>query len=313
MRTLMKRRRTVAILIASALLLTATGCASQSSGSHQLRMINLSILASGDEHDEIGASDNGEWWVIGRYPSNRVILLDIRKGTFTTIAGLRRVSGAPYEVTNSGKVEMVRGGAEYPDLALDRTDSGERLSVTGSTVLLTSARGTKTTVATGYPRSTDPELSTSFSAGTISGDGEIVTVPTTRPYARADRNHSVDIYQFDLRTGRVTWVSRGNRPGGEGVAASSSGRFVVYDGQLAGSKDAQTAGERSVALRWDRASGKTTPISLTDGGDPGRLGVTGQFSVADDGAVAFVSNDCNLTNAPPPSGELACLYVSAPA
>jgi hypothetical protein len=275
----------------------------------RLRLLNLAVISGGDEHDEIGASDNGRWWVIGRYETDRVVLANIRTGQIRTVAGLKRESGNPYEVTNGGHVEADPHRASYPTLALDRTDGGQRLYAVKTSIFLSSASGTARNVATGFPR-LGPELSGSFSEGTISESGHVVTLLTTHSYDAADRNHSVDVYQFDLRSGAKKWVSRANSAGGGGVAASANGRFVVFAGTPA---SGTAKGAHGVALRWDRKSDKTVAISLKDNGRAGRHGVTGDLSVTDDGRVAFVSYDCNLTAAAPPRGASSCLYVSAPA
>ncbi|MCW2786733.1 MAG: hypothetical protein JWP74_3250 [Marmoricola sp.] len=280
--------------------------------SARLRLVNLPIISGGDEHDEIGASDNGRWWVIGRYATNRVVLVNIVTGTVRSEASLKRVSGDAYDVTDSGHVEADPHRASYPDVALDRTDGRERLYVKKTTILLSSASDAVRTVASGFPR-LGPELAGSFSDGAISESGHVVTLMTTHGYDSADRNHAVDVYQFDLRSGRKTWVSRAGSASGGGVAASANGRFVVFDGTPAAGTAPGTGGAREVALLWDRKDHRTVAVSLKDNGRPGRHGVTGQFSVTDDGRVAFVSNDCNLTAAAPPRGAQDCLYISAPA
>jgi hypothetical protein len=293
------KRGWAAALAVGVILLGASGCASAHPETQRLRLIDLPIVSGGDEHDEIGVSDNGEWWVIGRYPSNRVVLVNIRTGKVSDVAG-RRQSGAPYAVTDDAKVEAPGTAVSYPNLDLDRTDAGDQLSVVGSSVLLTIDGGKSRKIATGYPRSADPELATPFSAGMISGD-DTITIPTTLAYDNSDRNHAVDIYQLNVRSGGAVWVSRAHPPDGVSAAASASGRFVVY------------VGKRGEALRWDRNTGRTAVVSLADNGNPGRQGVSGEFSVTDTGVVAFVSNDCTLTSAPPPSGAQSCLYVSTPA
>ena len=82
------RRRWLAALAVVAVLLGASGCSLGHPDSSRLRLIDLPITSGGDEHDEIGASDNGEWWVIGRYPSNSVVLVDIRTGKASTVPQL---------------------------------------------------------------------------------------------------------------------------------------------------------------------------------------------------------------------------------
>lgn len=187
-----------------------TGCSGPRGGagatdSSRLRLVNLPIISGGDEHDEIGASDNGRWWVISRYATDRVVLVNVRTGVVRPVAGLKRESGGPYEVTDSGHVEADPRRASYPDVPLDRTDAGERLYVEKTSILLSSASGAVRRVATGFPR-LGPELAGSFSAGAgaISESGHVVTVMTTHGYDSADRNHAVDVYQFDLRTGTKT-------------------------------------------------------------------------------------------------------------
>ena len=306
------RAAVVVALIGAAL----AGCSgprgADASESPRLKLVNLPIISGGDEHDEIGASDNGRWWVISRYATDRVVLVDIRTGKVRPEPGLTHESGNPYEVTDSGHVEADPHRASYPDVPLDRTDAGERLYAVKTSIFLSSASGAVHRVATGFPR-LGPELAGSFSDGTISESGHVVTLKTTRGYDRADRNQSVDVYQLDLRSGTKTWVSRGYAAKGGGVTASANGRFVVFDGTPA-SGAAQGGGRRHpVVLRWDRTSAKTVAVSLTDKGQPGRRGVTGQFSVTDDGRVSFVSYDCNLTAAARPRGAQNCLYISAPA
>ena len=304
-------RVAVVIALVGAALTACSGSRGGGDGtqSSRLRLVNLAIISGGDEHDEIGASDNGQWWVISRYATDRVVLVNVRTGAVRTVAGLKRESGAAYEVTDRGHVQADPHRASYPDVPLDRTDDGERLYVVKTSILLSSRSGAVRTVATGFPR-LEPELSGSFSGGAISESGHVVTLRTTHAYDPADRNHSVDVYQFDLRSGRKTWVTRGESAVGGGVAASANGRFVVFDGTTSAGA---AKGAHGVALRWDRESGKTAAISLRTTGRPGHHGVTGDFSVTDDGRVAFVSYDCNLTAAVPRHGASSCLYISAPA
>jgi hypothetical protein len=301
----------VVVALIGAGLIACSGPRDGSDGtqSSRLRLVNLPIISGGDEHDEIGASDNGQWWVISRYATDRVVLVNVRTGAVRRVAGLKRESGNPYEVTDGGHVEADPHRAPYPDVALDRTDDGQRLYAVKTAIFLSSASGAVRRVATGFPR-LEPELAGSFSGGAISESGHVLTLRTTHGYDPADRNHTVDVYQLDLRSGTRTWVTRGDSGVGGGVAASADGRFVVFVGTPA----AGTAkGARGVALRWDRTTGKTVAISLGTTGRPGRHGVTGDFSVTDDGRVAFVSYDCNLTAATPPRGASSCLYISAPA
>ena len=303
----------VRVAVVVALFAALTGCSGRGGGgetqSSRLRLVNLAIISGGDEHDEIGASDNGRWWVISRYETGRVVLVNVRTAAVRAVAGLKRESGVAYEVTDSGHVEADPHRASYPDVPLDRTDDGERLYVVKTSIFLSSASGAVRKVATGFPR-LEPELAGSSSGGAISEAGHVVTLRTTHPYDPADRNNSVDVYQFDLRSGTKTWVTRGESAVGGGVAASVNGRFVVFDGAPAAGA---AKGAHGVALRWDRESGKTVAISLRTTGRPGHHGVTGDFSVTDDGRVAFVSYDCNLTAAAPPRGASSCLYISAAA
>lgn len=303
-------RAAVVVALIGAVLGGCSGSDDDADDSTRLRLVNLPIISGGDEHDEIGASDNGRWWVIARYETDRVVRVDTRTGTVRPMPGLRHESGNPYEVTDSGRVEADASRASYPDVPLDRTDAGARLYAVTSSVFLSSAGGAGRKVAEGFPQR-GPELAGPSSDGTISESGHVVTVRTTHGYDPADRNHAVDVYQLDLRSGRRTWVSRTYAPGGGGVTASANGRFVVFDGTLrAGTAD---GGRAPVALRWDRRTDTTVVMSLTDKGRPGRRGVTGQFSVTNGGRVAFVSYDCNLTAAKPPRGAASCLYLSVPA
>jgi hypothetical protein len=240
------------------------------------------------------------------------VLVDIRTGKVRPEPGLTHESGNPYEVTDSGHVEADPHRASYPDVPLDRTDAGDRLYVVKTSIFLSSPSGTVRQVATGFPR-LGPELAGSFSDGAISESGHIVTLKTTRGYVPADRNHSVDVYQFDLRSGTKTWVSGAHAAKGGGVTASANGRFVVFDGAPAAGAAKGGDDRHPVVLRWDRKSDKTVAVSLTDNGRAGRRGVTGQFSVTDDGRVSFVSYDCDLTAAAPPRGAQNCVYISAPA
>lgn len=272
------------------------------------------MLSGGDEHDEIGASDNGRWWVIARYPSNRVVRVNVSTGTVDKVPGLRRHTGAAYTIDDAGHVGRPGVAPARTDLLVDRTEQGHQLSARGHTVYLSERPGIRgRPVAGGYPR-TEVEQEPSFSNGSLSESGEIVTLPTVRSYDPDDRNHGVDVYQFDLGTGLVTWVSRRSVFGGNGVAASPSGRYVVFDGALHhdGVPGATTGTTGDTPLRWDRRSGRTTYVP------PGRTtgpthGVTSEFSVADDGSTAFVANDCDLTAQKPPPGALTCLYISTPA
>jgi hypothetical protein len=308
---------TSAVVVVALIGAALAGCSGPRGGadaseSSRLRLVNLPVISGGDEHDEIGASDNGRWWVISRYATDRVVLVDIRTGKVRPAPGFTHESGNPYEVTDSGHVEADPHRASYPDVPLDRTDAGERLLVVKTSIFLSSASGEVRKVATGFPR-LGPELAGLFSDGTISEAGHVVTLKTTHGYDPADRNHSVDVYQFDLRSGTKTWVSRTYAARGGGVTASANGRYVVFDGTPAAGTAKGGDGRHPVVLRWDRKSDKTVAVSLTDKAQPGRRGVTGQFSVTDDGRVSFVSYDCNLTAAAPPRGAQNCLYVSAPA
>ena len=136
------RAAVVVSLIGAAL----AGCSGPRGGadaseSSRLKLVNLPISSGGDEHDEIGASDNGLWWVISRYATDRVVLVDIRTGKVRPEPGFTHESGNPYEVTDNGHVEADPHRASYPDAPLDRTDAGERLYAVKSSIFLSSAGG----------------------------------------------------------------------------------------------------------------------------------------------------------------------------
>ncbi|WP_368497809.1 cell wall-binding repeat-containing protein [Herbiconiux sp. A18JL235] len=128
----------------------------------------------------------------------------------------------------------------------------------------------------------------------ISGDGKYAAF-STRATNLSDLANGVEqVYLSDLQTGALTMVSArsgvaGDMPSTQ-PSVSDDGRFVAYT-SLADNLAGGSPARGSKALVWDRATGTTQLVSLTDGPSPApaTVGVTSVRVSGDGTAVAFLA------------------------
>ena len=199
------------------------------------------------------------------------MLVDIRTDKVRPQPGLAHESGNPYEVTDSGHVEADPHRAAYPDVPLDRTDAGERLFVVKTSIFLSSASGEVRQVATGYPR-LGPGLAGSFSDGTISESGHVITLKTTMgmtPRIGTAPSTSISSTCAQARRRGCPARMRPKAVGSPRAPMADSSSSTVPQLPV---RPKEADGRRPVVLRWDRKSDKTVAVSLTDKGHPAAAG-----------------------------------------
>jgi uncharacterized repeat protein (TIGR01451 family) len=138
----------------------------------------------------------------------------------------------------------------------------------------------------------------SFDAA-LSADGRFVAFDSSATNLVAgDTNAQSDVFVRDRQSGRTTRVSVGN-DGVQGNFDSSSpvlsadGRFVVFESTATNLVPEDTNGQSDVFVH-DRQRGRTTRVSVGNGGVQGNLDSSSAAVSADGRFVAFVSSATNL-------------------
>lgn len=137
--------------------------------------------------------------------------------------------------------------------------------------------------------------------GAISADGRYVVFSSGARLAKADTNHSRDVYVRDLRRGRTRLVSRNDEgdPGNDysfGGSISADGRFVAFDSEASNLAARDTPFTTDVFVR-DRLKGTTRRVSVSGTGRTPNGGSWAGSISANGRYVAYESSASNLVPA----------------
>jgi Tol biopolymer transport system component len=141
-----------------------------------------------------------------------------------------------------------------------------------------------------------------FSADQISGNGRFVTLITSEPLVRGDRNDRIDVYRYELATGRARLVSKGRPNTGfrecRFASISHSGRFVAFEfpARLA-KRDRLNARDiyvRDMKKRWPTlVTVSSTGVQANRGSMAPAISAGGRYVVFSSYASNLVPQDTN--------------------
>jgi Tol biopolymer transport system component len=145
----------------------------------------------------------------------------------------------------------------------------------------------------------------------ISADGQVVAFTSSAPdLVAADSNETLDVFVHDVRSGRITLVSRGSD--GElgdrdsySPSVSADGRYVAFS-SLATNLDPRDRNGAPDVYRHDRVTHRTVLISVSSDGQAGD-GASGQPSLSSDGRVVAFTSTAGLD--PDDANGLADVYL----